>query len=119
MPSGSQKQHCGGNGSATTTFGRQEAQPVASRAANVLHLSTLLAQFRNEPIDVARHKCVPCRGRGCRDPLGWGDPEYRLDHLKLTMCRGIAEILLITYGVDLRRRIVHIKQIRLMPNIFE
>jgi len=53
------------------------------------------------------------------DPVGWGDPEYRLHDLKLIMYRGIEGILLANYAVDLRRRIVYVKQIRISPILLE
>jgi hypothetical protein len=43
------------------------------------------------------------------DPLGWGDPNYRLRNLGLLMCLGPHPFLFVYYGVDEQRRVVYIK----------
>src|SRR4051794_41951871 len=47
-------------------------------------------------------------GRLRADPLGWGDPNYRLRHLGLLVCRGLHPLLYVRYAVDESRRIVHV-----------
>jgi hypothetical protein len=46
------------------------------------------------------------------DPLGWGDPNYRLRQLDLLVCRAAHPLLHVYYGVDESRRIVYIKEFR-------
>jgi hypothetical protein len=48
-------------------------------------------------------------------PLAWGDPLYRLPHLNLLLCRGIYWIFLVEYGVDESKRLVVIKEYKLVP----
>jgi len=50
-----------------------------------------------------------------KEPLAWGDPLYRLPHLGLLLCRGIHWIFLVEYGVDESKRLVVIKEYRLLP----
>jgi len=49
------------------------------------------------------------------EPLSWGDPLYPFRHLELIMCRGIHWIFLVEYGVHEGKRIVFIKEYRLLP----
>jgi hypothetical protein len=49
------------------------------------------------------------------DPLGWGDPNYRLHHLGLLRCRGLRSPLSVYYAVDEVRRIVYLTEFRPSP----
>lgn len=50
-----------------------------------------------------------------REPLAWGDPLYRLPNLELLLCRGIYSIFLVEYGVQESKRLVFIKDYKLLP----
>ena len=50
------------------------------------------------------------------DPLGWGEPEYRLRVLGLLMRHGAHSFLHVYYGVDRQRRIVYAMDFRLGPS---
>jgi hypothetical protein len=49
------------------------------------------------------------------DPLGWGDPDYHLHHLGLRMCHGSLWGMSVYFGVDESRRIVYVREFRLLP----
>jgi hypothetical protein len=53
--------------------------------------------------------------RLARDPLGWGDPNYRLRRLGLLKCRGSRSFLHVHYAVDELRRIVYVTDLRPSP----
>jgi hypothetical protein len=46
------------------------------------------------------------------DPLGWGDPNYRLHNLGLLVCRGLRPLVYVYYAVDDVRRIVHLTRFK-------
>jgi hypothetical protein len=48
-------------------------------------------------------------------PLEWGDPNFRLRQLGLTMFNGVAGMLHGYYAVDEARRTVYIKRVKFMP----
>jgi hypothetical protein len=47
-------------------------------------------------------------------PLTWGDPLYHLRSLRLLIFRAIQDMLLISYGVHEEKRIVFIRQFKLV-----
>jgi hypothetical protein len=49
------------------------------------------------------------------DPLGWGDPHNRLQHLGLTLCHGVRAPLHAYHAVDVRRRIVYVREVQPLP----
>jgi hypothetical protein len=49
------------------------------------------------------------------EPLSWGDPLYRLHHLRLLVCHRFYWIFSISYGVDEERHLVHVKECKLNP----
>ncbi len=54
-----------------------------------------------------------------REPLTWGDPQYRLPSLGWLIFQGYyGGFLRIQYGVDEPNRIVYVKEIRMMPGHF-
>ncbi len=50
------------------------------------------------------------------DPLGWGDPQNRLRHLRLTVYHGMRTPLHAYYAVDEKRRIVYVQEISPLPD---
>jgi hypothetical protein len=49
------------------------------------------------------------------DPLGWGDPQYRLPVLGVLMCHRMHWFLQISYGIDEVNRLVFLKEIKARP----
>ncbi len=50
-----------------------------------------------------------------REPLTWGDPLYRLQHLDLTIYRGMHWFLIVDYGIHDGERLTFVRQYRLKP----
>jgi hypothetical protein len=50
------------------------------------------------------------------EPLIWGDPQYRLSNLGLTICHGIHSLLHVYYAVSSERRMVFVREILALPN---
>lgn len=48
-------------------------------------------------------------------PLTWGDPLYHLHFARLLVMRALQQMLFVEYGVHEERRIVFIKQFKLVP----
>jgi hypothetical protein len=46
-------------------------------------------------------------------PLPWGEPEFDLHHLGITVGVGIRRPLVVRYGVDPARRIVYLQHVQL------
>jgi hypothetical protein len=50
------------------------------------------------------------------DPLTWGDPWYRYQHLGLVICHAMGRLLHVDYGVDETRRVVSLKDVEPLPH---
>jgi hypothetical protein len=49
------------------------------------------------------------------DPIGFGDPSYRLHHLGLLKCLGYRPPLYVYYAVDEVRHIAYVTEVKLTP----
>src|SRR5262249_11355646 len=55
-------------------------------------------------------------GKRDREPLAWGDPQFRQRHFGLVIYRGLHSVFRVSYAVDESRRIVYVRPWEILPD---